>query len=124
MATDTPFIQPDIEKGNIDLSYRDLQPNPDMSTSSVSSMSIGSTDRQGNLTTILIPTVVGGKRLSRQQAIDYYKQTGQHLGKFSRQPDADEFSKMLSDRQGQNPNNKPTIFDAVNKALEDLKRGN
>ena len=121
MATDIPFIMPDIETGNIDLSYRKILPNPDQSTSSISSMTAGFTDGEGRPFTALIPTVIDGKRLSPEQAIDYYRKTGQHLGKFSNQQSADTYSKMLSERQGQNPNTPPTIMDAVNKALREFK---
>lgn len=120
----TPFIAPDLEQGNIDLSYRKELPNPNGSHSTISSMSFGFTDENGKPFTALIPTVVNGKRLSPQQALDYFQKTGQHLGKFSNKDAADTYGKMLSVKQGQNPNTEPTIMDAVNRALQELSGGN
>jgi len=119
-----PQIAPDVEPGNIDLSSRKILINPDGTISSISSMSVGFTDSDGKSFTAVIPTVLDGHRVSRQQAIENFRKTGQHLGKFSRQDDADVFSKNLSEELGQRPREQtmPTIFDVVNKSLRDFKR--
>jgi len=47
----------------------------------------------------LIPTVVNGKFLTDQEAIDRYKDTGQHLGKFDTPKNADKYSIALHNSQ-------------------------
>lgn len=65
-----------ISPGNIDLNNRPIVRNADGSISTVRTM--GFTDKGGAV--VNVPTVVGGKIVSDQEAIDNYYNTGQHLG--------------------------------------------
>ena len=82
--------------GNIDLTSRPRVRNPDGTISTVRSMSIG-TD-QGE---VLIPTVIGDRVVSEQEAIDYYMKSGQHLGIFPDTKTADAYAKALHKQQEQ-----------------------
>jgi len=73
---------------------RPVLQNPDGSVSTTSSMSIG-TD-QGE---VLIPTVINGQRLSDEDAIAHYRQTGEHLGIFDTPENADAYASWLHNEQ-------------------------
>jgi hypothetical protein len=85
-----------LEKGNIDLSKRPVVRNPDGSISTVRSMSFNDKGRE-----ILIPTVAadGSRILSNQEAIQQYRQTGQHLGIFSDPQAATNYAIQLHEQQ-------------------------
>lgn len=55
-------------------------------------MSIGT--EQGE---VLIPTVVGGRVVSDQQAIEHFRRTGENFGTFRSVQDADAYAKALHD---------------------------
>lgn len=76
--------------GNIDLTNRPRVKNPDGSVSTVRSMSINEDGRE-----ILIPTVVGGRVVSDDEAIDEYHRSGQHLGIFGTEADATAYAQTL-----------------------------
>jgi hypothetical protein len=80
--------------GNIDLFNRPQVRNPSGEISTVRSISVG-TDRG----TVLIPTVVGNRVVSNQEAIDHFKRTGQHLGIFDTHEHADAYSRALHTQQ-------------------------
>lgn len=81
-----------VVPGNITLSNRPRVQNPDGSISTVRSMSFD----QGGFT-ILVPTVSeDGRIMSNDEAIQQFRRTGRHLGKFLNDSDATEFSKALS----------------------------
>lgn len=47
---------------------------------------------------ILIPTVVGGRQLSEDQAVDHYRQTGLHMGQFNTPEEAEYASRLRTAR--------------------------
>ena len=79
--------------GNLDLNGRVIFKGQD-DFRTENSISIG-TD-QGE---VVIPTVVNGQQLTPEQAIQYYEQTGQHLGTFATPADAEKYAEMLHRRQ-------------------------
>jgi hypothetical protein len=80
--------------GNIDLGHRPVVHNRDGSISTVRSISIG-TD-QGE---VLIPTVVGNRVVSNDEAIRHFQQTGEHLGIFRSPKEADAYAIWLHQQQ-------------------------
>jgi hypothetical protein len=86
--------------GNIDLYNRPQYINPDGSVSTVRSISYGVDDG-----VILIPTIAyrNGKPylMSDDEAWDHYIQTGEYLGKFKTQREADEYAERLHQQQAQ-----------------------
>ena len=86
-------------KGNIDLYARDTGLyDSDGYLMTVRSMSF----REGNQE-VLVPTIVkkNGKwvELTDRQAIDWYRQTGQYLGKFNTVAEADRYAEQLHQQQ-------------------------
>ena len=68
-----------LERGNADLQDREEVPNPgEGGTSTVRSMSFNDGKHE-----VLIPTAADGKIYSDDDAIDRYRATGEHLGKFA-----------------------------------------
>jgi hypothetical protein len=83
-----------ITAGNIDLANRPQVQTP-QGTATVRSMSFNENGRE-----VLIPTVhPSGYIMSPQQAIDYYRQTGQHLGIFDTPDNADRYAQQLHEAQ-------------------------
>ena len=79
-----------VAQGNIDLARRPIVRNPNGSISTVRSIGIGTP-----LGETVIPTVVGPRVVSNQQAIAQYNRTGQQLGSFRTVPQADRFATQL-----------------------------
>lgn len=78
------------EKGNLDLTKRPRVKNSDGSVSTVRSMSVTFDDG-----TYLLPTVIGNKVVSEEEAIRHFKKTGEHLGKFKTDAQADAYAEQL-----------------------------
>jgi len=79
-----------VSPGTIDINNRPVVKNHDGSISTVRSMSFN--DGQGE---VLIPTVVGKRVVSEQEAIDHYYRTGQHLGVFETPEAATDYANHL-----------------------------
>jgi len=67
-----------VEKGNVDLSKRQIVDNPDGSYGTEFSMSFNDGKYE-----VLIPTIFDGKHHTEEQAIQHYRKTGEHMGKFA-----------------------------------------
>lgn len=88
---------PDIGQyglGNIDLNNRPVIHNPDGSISTEISFST----RIGN-EEVLLPTVINGQIYTEEEAIEYYNQSGEYLGKFSTPAEAEQYAVRLHERQ-------------------------
>lgn len=83
-----------ISPGNINLSNRTPVKNSDGTISTVRSISIGTDNGE-----VLIPTVVGGKVVSDDDAIKHYRETGENLGTFSSPQSADNYAEFLHKSQ-------------------------
>lgn len=101
--------------GNIDLNARPVVRNPDGSISTVRSMSFG-TD-QGE---VLIPTVIGDRVVSDEEAIRHYQQTGEQLGVFDTPENATAYAQTLHQQQekqympqAQSQQQSPGVADAL-----------
>lgn len=86
------MVQPGLaEPGNITLSGRPQVKNADGSVST--ELSFSRQDDDG--LEVLVPSVVGGKVLSQDEAWDHYLATGEHLGKFKDPESADHYAEQL-----------------------------
>lgn len=87
----------DMGEGNIDLNNRPMVRNPDGSMSTVRSQSFNFGGQE-----VLLPTVsaVGGL-LGPERAVQQYKRTGEHLGKFNTPEEATRYAKKLHEDQAQ-----------------------
>lgn len=87
-----------IAPGNINIHRRPVVHNDDGSISTVRSMTF--TDDKGRA--VLVPTVIEGRGIvPPEQAIDYYRQTGQHLGIFADTDAADAYAQRLHEQQAE-----------------------
>lgn len=83
-------------RGNINLNNRPVVQNDDGSISTVRSMSFYD-ENEGK--EILIPTVVNGKIVSDDEAINHYYNTGEYLGKFNSIKEANSYADYLHKSQ-------------------------
>ena len=93
-------------KGNIDLNNRKVVHNKDGSISTERSFSVNIDGKE-----TLLPTVINGRIVSEDEAIDHYYRTGEHLGKFDSVEEANAYAEELHNRQnefyGKKKNNGP-----------------
>ena len=123
--------------GNIDLTNRPVVKNEDGSISTVRSISFQ--DDSGK--EILIPTVVNGKVVSDDEAIQHYYKTGEYLGKFDTIEQANTYAEQLHKQQEktysnfENTNNIPEKYATIasymrnaqsqrNQLYENIKKQN
>lgn len=71
-----------IEPGNIDLRNRQVVQNPDGSFSTEVATTVGFDDHVA-----VVPQIVKGKNVGFEGAVEHYKKTGEHMGRFK--PGAD-----------------------------------
>lgn len=96
--------QPNYGLGNIDLNNRPIVKNSDGTISTVRSMSF----QDDNGKEVLIPTVINGKVVSDDEAINHYYKTGEYLGKFDSVEAADKYAIQLHKDQEKQYSNLPT----------------
>ena len=92
------FIGRDVGLGNIDLNDRPQVANPDGSVSTVYSMTFGP-EEDGKY--VLVPGVRPGldRQMDYDEAYDWYKKTGQHLGRFGSSHEVDKYAEALHQSQ-------------------------
>lgn len=91
---DFSSIKPHIP-GNIDIYNRPIHKNERGQIETVKSISIG---EEG--TEVLIPTISPeGKALSNREAVDLYRKTKKHLGKFKSISEANSYARDLHKQQ-------------------------
>ena len=98
-------------KGNIDLNHRKTVKNDDGSISTELSFSFNEDGKE-----VLIPTVVNGKIVSDEDAIEHYHKTGEHLGKFNTVKEAEDYAEWLHNRQDDFYNNKVPVAGSYTKS--------
>lgn len=79
-----------VRPGNIDIHKRPIVHNPDGSISTVRSITVGFDDG-----VYVLPTVVGDKVVSDQEAIQHFRDSGEHLGVFKTEKQAIDYAKRL-----------------------------
>lgn len=82
--------------GNLDLNTRPVVRNPDGSVSTVRTITV--TDPRGAW---LLPTVVGGQVVPNEAAIAHWRATGENLGLFDTEENADAYAQALHEQQMQ-----------------------
>lgn len=85
----------ELEPGNIDIYNRPLVKTPDGKTATVRSITVGMDGKH-----YVLPTVhPEGRLMSDDEAIQYFKQSGQHLGAFGDPMEANAFAEQLHKQQ-------------------------
>ncbi len=93
-----------LEKGNIKTGNRPIVHNPDASSSTVRSITIGT---DGGY--YLLPTVSeDGRLLTNKQAIQQFRDTGKHLGRFDSEDNANAYGNALHQSQANMVSDQPS----------------
>lgn len=89
-----------VEMGNINLYNRPQVKNEDGSISTVKSISIGIGEDKNSTKTALIPLVhPDGYIMDTKKAIEWYKESNQHLGIFNDEESANKYAENLHEQQ-------------------------
>ena len=88
-----------LTPGNINLRNRPQVPNPKGGVSTVLSFSVPAKEIGLGLGEVLLPQVVKGQIVSRKEAIEHARKTGQHLGVFKTPDLADQYARALHIQQ-------------------------
>ena len=91
-----------IAPGNLDLNARPVYRNPNGKISTELSLTIEVGGKQ-----VIIPSIVGGRPLTPQQAVEHYRQSGENLGTFDTEEHAEAYANALHERQGATYANAP-----------------
>ncbi|HUT60114.1 MAG TPA: hypothetical protein VNA25_19885 [Phycisphaerae bacterium] len=107
-AAPAPTAQPagapvPVVPGNIDVANLPIVKNADGSVSTVRSIGIEEDGLQ-----VVIPTVFDGKVHSWKEAVDHYRKTKQHLGKFNTIDEAGTFAEQLHQDEEKRYKGQPT----------------
>lgn len=84
---------------NIDVNDRIPAINKDGSISTVRSITITEGSDLSPQRAVLLPTVINGEVVSNKEAIDHYRLTGEHLGKFKTEEEANRYAEDLHKEQ-------------------------
>lgn len=89
--------KPNYGLGNIDLNDRPTIKNPDGSISTVFSMSFTNDDGSA----VLVPGVRKGldRKMTADEALQWYQKTGEYLGKFKSEDEANKYAETLHEDQ-------------------------
>jgi hypothetical protein len=93
---DSKIVRP-VEQGNIDLDHREKVWGTGGDYSTVRTMTIGVDGK-----TVLLPTVIDGKIVSDDEAKTHYFKTGEHLGIFNNEKDANKYDQQMHKRMNWN----------------------
>lgn len=86
-----------VARGNVDIAHRLSVPTPGMPGYRSTVRSITVTDNQGRA--YVLPTVVNGRVVSNEEAVKHWQRTGQHLGVFKTEAQANAYSESLHREQ-------------------------
>ena len=107
---------PDVP-GNIDLHARPIVKNGN-EYSTVRSITVGFGDK-----TYVLPTVIGDKIVSNDEAIAEYRKTGKHLGAFKDSAKADAFAQRLHEEQAKEYGPKVKAAKLADEVKETIDEG-
>jgi hypothetical protein len=107
-----------VVPGNLPLEVTQVVKNDDGSISTVRTISVGVDGGE-----VLIPTAIGGRVVSDEEAIAHYKETGENFGTFSTAEEATAYAEALHrSHEGQVPRGADGIAEAFNPSV--LETGN
>ena len=113
------------EAGNIDINHRQVYKNPDGKISTEKSETYGFTDENGKEKYYVLPTIIDGKDYSNDSdfVVNHFLETGEHLGAFDNEDDANRYAEDLHQRQEQYYSPEETRKRQSKQLDEAVKRG-